>query len=99
MKILLELILDFTDIYTIYTLYVGLFLGLALKLIFIWTVNNTNIDILSKRKQFTFTIGDLQIQKKSRIVPNHLLVWIIKFIRNKSGTGDDKEATLIFLHS
>lgn len=96
---MLEFFLDFTEIYTIYSLYIGLVLGLSLKLLLVWTVNNTNIDIFSKSNQFTFTISDLQIQRKRRIVPNHLIVWMIKYIRNKTGTGDDSEATLIFLQS
>lgn len=97
-KILLEYILDFTNIYALYSLYAGLLIGLTLKLLLVWTLKNTNIDLITNKIEFSLTINDLQIQKKSRTIPNQLLVWIIKFVRNKTGTNDETDTNLVFLH-
>lgn len=97
MKILLEYILDFTNIYTVYSLYAGILIGLSLKLLLVWTLKNTNIDLITNKVEFSLTINDLQIQKKSRIIPNQLLIWIIKFIRNKTGTNDETDTFMVFL--
>ncbi|MGJ7921538.1 hypothetical protein [Neobacillus sp. LXY-4] len=95
---MLEYILDFTDLYAVYSIYAGFVLGLLLKLFIVWSLKEANFELITKKIEFSLTINDFQIQKKSRIVPNHILVWIIKFIRNKTGTGDDKEASMIILH-
>jgi hypothetical protein len=98
-RIILEYILDFTNTYALYSLYAGLVLGLLFKLYLVWSLTDTNIDLITKKIQFTLTIHDIKIQKKSRVFPNQILIWIIKFIRNKTGTGDDKEAHMILLQS
>jgi hypothetical protein len=96
-KALLEYFLDFTNIYTVYSLYAGVILGISLKFLIEWSLKDTNIELITNKIEFTLTINDLQIQKKSRIIPNQLLIWIVKRIRNKCGTGDDNEADMIFL--
>jgi hypothetical protein len=89
--------LDFSNIYTLYSIYFGLALGFLLKFIFVWSVKQPSIDLLTKRLEITLTNTDVRIQRKNRMLPNPLLIWISKFVRNKSGTGDEQEGTMIFL--
>lgn len=96
MKVLLEFLLDITDIYTIYSLYVGLFLGLTIKLFIIWALKDANVELLSKKITYSIPLSDYQIQKKSRIAPKEIILWIIKYIRSRSGTGDDPDSVMIF---
>ncbi|NMD69944.1 hypothetical protein HHO41_06555 [Bacillus sp. DNRA2] len=96
---MLEYLLDFTNTYALYSIYVGLVLGLLLKLWFDWSVKETSIDLLARKIQVKLTTHDIMIQRKSRVLPNRLLIWMIKYIRNKTGTGDDSEATLISFQS
>lgn len=92
---MLEYILDFTNTYALYSIYVGLVLGLLLKLLIDWSIKETTIDLLAKKIQFKLTIHDIKLQKKSRVLPNQFLIWMIKYIRNKAGTSDDSDATMI----
>lgn len=96
---MLEYILDFSNSYALYSIYAGLVLGLLFKFFLVWSLQEANIDLFTKKVQVKLTIHDIKIQRKSRVSPNQILIWIIKFIRNKTGTGDDQEAPMIFLHS
>lgn len=96
---MLEYILDFSNSYGLYSIYAGLVLGLFIKLFLIWSLQEANIDLFTKKVQVKLTSNAIQIQRKSRVAPNQLLIWIIKFIRNKTGTGDDQEASLILLQT
>lgn len=95
MRILLDYLLDFTNTYALYSLYVGLVLGLLLKLFISWSLNETKLEIFSNKMNIKLTTHDIKIQKKSKILPNQMLLWIIKYIRNKTGSGDDTEPTMI----
>ncbi|MEW8987486.1 MAG: hypothetical protein AB2401_10885 [Bacillus sp. (in: firmicutes)] len=92
---MLDYLLDFTNTYALYSLYVGLALGLLLRLFITWSLNETKLEILSNKINFKTTTYDIKIQSKSRVLPNHILLWIIKYIRNKTGTGDESEPTMI----
>jgi hypothetical protein len=96
---LIEYFLDFNNIYALYSVYTGIILGLSLKLFFDWAIKDANINILTNKIDFTLTINDLQLQKKSLTTQKDTIVWLIRFIRNKTGTGDEKEQEMILLQS
>jgi hypothetical protein len=93
---LLEYILDFNDFYALYPIYAGIIVGLILKSIWVLVVDDSDIQSFSSKLELTIPSNDQQIQKMSRNLPNPLLVWLIKFIRNKSGTSEDL-ASFMFL--
>ncbi len=95
---MLDYFLDFANIYTLYSVYTGIILGLSLKLFFDWALKDANIKIITNKIEFSLTITDRKLQKKSLITPNDTIVWLIRFIRNKTGTGDEKEQSMILLH-
>lgn len=79
-------------------MYTGIILGLSLKLFFNWAIKNANINIITKNIEFSLTLTDRKLQKKSLTIPIDTIVWLIRFIRNKTGTGDETEQLMIFLH-
>lgn len=96
---MLEYIFDITNFYTLYPIYASVLLGLSLRLLIYWSFKVEKLELITNKIEFKLTINCLQMQKKSRIGASHFLIWIIRFIRNKAGTGDDTEASMISLYS
>ena len=86
---MLEYIYEFADLYALSPIYVGIIIGLILKSLWVWAIDDTSVESFTTRLELTLSKNDRQIQRKSRNIPNPILVWMIKYIRNKSGSLDD----------
>jgi hypothetical protein len=84
----LDFILDAIDISQLSTFYISILLSLAVQYLFILSIDvsmdsiSTSIDINSQSCISSYIA-------KSRENTNHILVWIIKYIRKKESSGDD----------
>jgi hypothetical protein len=85
---MLEFLFEFLDLYALYPIYAGIIIGFILNSLWVWATDESYYQV-SNRLELTILASDRLLQKKSRDLPHPLLVWLIKFIRNKSGSTDE----------
>jgi len=93
---LFQVLIDHTDINTLTTLYVSIYLGITLKFLLAQSVEFTFMDSLANPAN-TKIIHPLFLYKKaSRLNRNLILNRIVKYIRKKESSKDDSEKPISF---
>lgn len=85
-----QLLIDFTDINALNALYLSIYFGVIIKLLWAWNVEYSFIGSISEPAHTKIT-HPLIYQKKSSIHTNLILVRIVKYIRRKESSQDDTE--------
>jgi hypothetical protein len=84
--------MDATNTQPDFSLYIGLLLGLSVKIIWIWKIEylfiNTSIQTTS---ELNIAAKNLAIQMKKQMNICTLLLWIVKYIRRKESPSDDPD--------
>jgi len=92
-----ELMLDFTDIPTFYSIYITFLLGISLKIIWGWVVEDTFLNSLSNHTKITnYDILDHYLSMPTGNL-NHIHSWITKVIRRKDSPNDDGDDHILHL--
>jgi hypothetical protein len=93
---MIDFIFELAEMNTLYAIYSGLIIGLALKLL--WSWNNENLTSTTYFKN-----SDEKITKSSKIIlkinqtrTNPLLTWIIQIVRCKEGLGDETDSCVSY---
>lgn len=86
---MVEIMMDFSNLPTLYTIYVGLLLGLSVKLIWSWMRKYSYEQSLSRTsRNEVMNISTYEV-KKQYIQVSLIQTWLSKIIRRKDCPTDD----------
>ncbi len=89
---LYEVILDFTNISTIYAFYASFLLSLTIKYIWTWHIEYDFIEAAcASSSKVNLTLSTPSILQIYEWRSNSILGWIARSIRRKESSGDDSE--------
>jgi hypothetical protein len=94
---LFQVLMDHSDINTLYALYFSIYLGLILKYLWAWGVEYSFIGSLSYTKNTKIIHPLFFYKKKSGLNGSFILKRIVKYIRRKECSQDDSEEPISFL--
>lgn len=86
-----QLLIDSSDINALNALYVSIFLGIALKLLWAWSVEYSFVGSLSDPARTNITHPLVLYRKKSCLNGSFILKRIIIYFRRKEYSQDDTE--------
>lgn len=91
---MLEMMLDFNNL-SPYTVYLGIILGLTLKMIWDWNIESPSItfDRTSSEACFRFVNQPNTNKSDNRCF---LIVWLTRCIRRKENCNDDEDGHIYF---
>ncbi|MGG5253981.1 hypothetical protein ACQYAD_10845 [Neobacillus sp. SM06] len=92
-----QMIIDFSDINALNALYISISIGISLKYIWAWSVEDTFIGSISNPANANVIQPHFLYKKKSRLNANVILIRIVMYIRRKKCTQDDAEEPISFL--
>ncbi|MFZ7944380.1 MULTISPECIES: hypothetical protein [Bacillaceae] len=92
-----QLLIDISDINALNALYISIYFGITLKLLWAWGVEYSFIGSISDPAN-TKIIHPLGFyQKRNGLTGNFILKRIVKYIRRKECSQDDSEDHISFL--
>lgn len=95
MILLLELLLDITNIQAIYAIYVSILLSISVKILWSWLVAESFKSSILYPTSIDIHRSNFSIQAKSLSGSSHFLVWMIRCIRKKQARGEDGEHLVV----
>ena len=88
---LLEFLMDATNIQLDYSIYIGILLGLSLRLLLIWKLDTLFVSTFQTRTEWNIQVKNLSLQMKKQLNSCPVILWMIKSIRKKEGPGDEPD--------
>jgi hypothetical protein len=88
---LYQLLIDFTDANALETLYLSLYFGVIIKLLWAWNVEFCFMGTISEPARTKINHPLFLYKKKSSLNRNIILIRIVKYIRRKECSQDDTE--------
>jgi hypothetical protein len=85
------MLIDFTDANALETLYLSLYFGVIIKLLWAWNVEYSFMGSISQPAHTKINHPLFCYQKKSLLNKNIILIRIVKYIRRKESSQDDTE--------
>ncbi|MCH1625605.1 hypothetical protein [Fredinandcohnia quinoae] len=86
---MVEIMMDFSDLPTLYPIYVSLLLGLSFKLIWSWVKKYSYEHSLSRTSRYDgMNISTFEV-KNQHIQVSSIQAWLSKIIRRKDCPSDD----------
>ncbi|MCL6571359.1 MAG: hypothetical protein K6T88_06680 [Bacillus sp. (in: Bacteria)] len=92
-----ELLVDNSDINALTALYVSIYIGITLKVLWAWNVEYSFIDSISNPADTKIIHPLVFYRKKCSLNGNFILKRIVKYIRRKDYSPDDSEDPISFL--
>lgn len=92
-----QLLIDFTDINALTALYLSVYFGVIIKLLWAWNVEYSFMGSITEPARTKINHPLFYYQKKFSLNTNLILIWIIKYIRRKESSQDDSEEPISFL--
>lgn len=86
-----QLLIDFTDTNALEALYLSLYFGVMIKLLWAWNVEFCFMGTISETAHTEINYPFFFYNKKCFLNINIILIRIIKYIRRKESSRDDKE--------
>lgn len=86
-----QLLIDFTDTNALEALYLSLYFGVIIKLLWAWNVEYCFMGTISEPAQTKINHPLFIYKKKNSLNRNIILIRIVKYIRRKESSQDDKE--------
>ncbi|WHX98894.1 hypothetical protein [Neobacillus sp. DY30] len=86
-----QLLIDFTDANALEALYLSLYFGVIIKLLWAWNVEFCFMGSISETAQTKINHPLFYYKKKGFLNLNIILIRIVKYIRRKESPQDDKE--------
>lgn len=80
---MIDLLFDTTNIQVDYTLYVGILLGLAAQYLWVWSFEFRYVQSVHPSQEMHLYYRRPLLHKVFQINSNHLLIWIVKYVRKK----------------
>lgn len=86
-----QLLIDFTDANALEALYLSLYFGVIIKLLWAWNVEYCFMGSISETTQTKINHPLFFYKKKATLNKNIILIRIVKYIRRKECSQDDTE--------
>ncbi len=86
-----QLLIDFTDANALETLYLSLYFGVIIKLLWAWNVEYCFMGSISEPAHTKINHPLFLYKKKNFLNRNIILIRIVKYIRRKECSQDDTE--------
>lgn len=86
-----QLLIDFTDANALETIYLSLYFGVIIKLLWAWNVEYCFMGSISEPAHTKINHPLSFYKKKSSVNRNIILIRIFKYIRRKESSQDDTE--------
>ena len=92
--------MDATNNQPDFSVYIGLLLGLSVKMIWIWKIDDFFINTsFQTNSELNIRVKNLSILMKKQINICILLLWIVKYIRRKESPGDEPHHFISAIHT
>lgn len=88
---LFQVLIDLADINALTAVYISIYIGMTIKLLWAWNVECSFFVNISDTGSTKIIHPSFFYTKKSHYHVNTILMWIIKYIRRKKSSQDDPE--------
>lgn len=95
MIILLELLIDLTNIQAIYAIYVSILLSISVKILWSWLVAESFKNSSLYTTSIDIHLNDFSIQAKSLPSTSNFILWMVRCVRKKLSRGEDGEHLVV----
>ncbi|MEH7109873.1 MULTISPECIES: hypothetical protein [Bacillaceae] len=92
-----QLIVDHSDINTLNALYLSIYLGIVLKILWVRGVEYSFIGSISNSADTKIIHPQFFHKENSRFANNLIIIRVVKYIRKKACSQDDSEDPISFL--
>ncbi|NHM29405.1 hypothetical protein [Neobacillus terrae] len=94
---MIQILIDLTDFNTLTALYISIYIGMTIKLLWAWSAESSFLGSITDTANTKIVQPFFYNSEKSNNHSNHILMWIIKYIRRKKSSQDGREEHSSFL--